>query len=396
MTLHELLLPQVILDVVSRIREGQGRLSRWFGFQPDRFDEKNMTLKGPNTLNGDTRFVSWRIDDDTRAVAMGRAPGTGPASVPASPFGNVNVACARFHEKVFLNYEDLSNVSPVIGPNAQIDAGGQDFVARQERKIAKRFNTTIELMTAGLIRGQFYMKVVGENLVPFIADPGGVKLTVDYGIPAGNKSQLNMLGAGNIIGTTWANADAPILDDIFRIKAAFAQLTGMALRHIWVNSILWSYVIKNTQVRNTAGSSNTPFASFEQVPEKGSDGEPLGEYTAILKGDPTIQWHINDEVIATGGTIDPSNANNDGATLEKVIPDNHAIFMPEVSPLWARNYLGGEYVVDYDGAPAVKRSGYYFWTTPKSQPSGIELIGLLNALPLLYRPKAIADGTVVF
>src|SRR5215472_12420718 len=105
--LHELLQPQVILDVVSRIREGQGRLGRWLGFQPNRFDPATVSLTGPNTVSGDTRYATFRIFDFTRVVAKARAPGTGPSTVAANPVGDVRISCARFHQKIPLSYEEL-------------------------------------------------------------------------------------------------------------------------------------------------------------------------------------------------------------------------------------------------------------------------------------------------
>lgn len=109
-TLQELLLPQVILRVVSRIRDGQGALGRWLGYQPDRFDNENVTLSGPNTIQGDTRQATFRIFDNTRVVAKGRAPGTGPATVAQNEMGVVQIACARFHIKIPLLYEMLGNL----------------------------------------------------------------------------------------------------------------------------------------------------------------------------------------------------------------------------------------------------------------------------------------------
>src|SRR5712692_10280517 len=128
LSLFELLQPQVILSVVSRMRAGQGRLSKWLGFQPNRFDPVSVSLDGPNTVRGDTRYASWRIFDTTRVPAVARAPGTGPATISPNPVGEQRIACARFHMKIPLLYEELGNLSPVVGPNSQVDPAGQDYV----------------------------------------------------------------------------------------------------------------------------------------------------------------------------------------------------------------------------------------------------------------------------
>jgi hypothetical protein len=141
----------------------------------------------------------------------------------------------------------------------------------------------------------------------------------------------------------------------------------------------------------------TPFAEYDNVPEKGFDGEPTGEYEAILRADPTITWHITDHVLVTNSDVDPSwSTAPAGATLVKMVPDNMAFFATKPSPTWTRMYHGAEHVVENPGQPAVKRSGYYFWHEFVTQPSAVELIGLLNAIPLLFIPKVVVPGIVIF
>lgn len=386
-SLHELLQPQVIIDVISRIREGQGRLQRLLG----------MHLRGKNIQPIKGRYATFRIFDHDRVPAMGRAPGTGPAVVSAQPVGQVHVQMARFHEKVVLDYESLGNLSPLSGPNAQVDAGGQDYIHRQEMRLAEHMNNAAELMVAGMLRGQFYMKYTGENLIPYLTVPSGNYLTIDEQIPAGNKSQLNMLGAGNIIDVSWDNQAAPILKHLLGIKAAFAQLHGRPLANVLVNSSTWYHVINNTEVRNTAGTSMTPFETYDYHDEKDLDGEPTNHYVAVLKGDPTVQWHIIDDVIAIDGT-DPSYSGGT-ATLTKLVADNTAVFLPSFDSikLWAKMCHGSEYVVEYPNVQSPQeRQGLYAWSKYVDQPSAVELITLLNALPVLEAPKHVAYGTVVF
>ena len=195
-SLHTLLTPQVILKAVSRIRKLQGRLGRWIGFQPKRFDPDNVSVNGPNTRQGDTRFASFRLDDVTRVVAKGRAPGVGPASVPPNPVGEVRISCARFHEKVRLLGEMLGNLSPVIGPNSQIDTGGQNYIARQIVHLAEKYNNTVELMTVGMFQDNLYFQFAGDNLLPTIGAPAAPNLgfQIPFQIPAGNKGQVQPSG----------------------------------------------------------------------------------------------------------------------------------------------------------------------------------------------------------
>ncbi len=396
-SLHELLTPQVILKAVSRIRKAQGRLGRWVGFQPNRFNPDNVSLEGPNSRYGETRFASFRLDDVTRVVGKARAPGTGPASVAVNPVGEVRVACARFHEKVRLLGEFLGNLSPMIGPNSQIDTGGQSYIARQTVHLSEKYNNTIELMTTGMFQDNLYFQLSGDNLLPVIGAPTAPALgfQIPFQIPSGNKSQLNLLGTGNIILVGWQNTGAPLIKNCLQIQAAMTQLSGHQPQHFWMNSLMWYNVLLNTEVRNTAGTSNTPFATYERVTEKAADGMEQPEFAAQLRGLPWAQWHVADDVLVTNSDIDPTwSTAPSAATFIKVFPDNTVMIAPTPSPNWAEMYHGAEWISENAGQPMTLKRGYTFWKEWVTQPSCIELIALMNMIPLLYVPKAIAFATV--
>lgn len=396
-SLHSLLTPQVILKAVSRVRKFQGRLGRWVGFQPNRFNPDQVALEGPNTRYGDTRFASFRLDDVTRVVGKARAPGTGPASVSVNPVGDVRVSCARFHEKVRLLGEFLGNLSPIIGPNSQIDVAGQSYIARQTVHLAEKYNNTIELMTTGMFQDNLYFQMSGDNLLPVIGAPTSpdIGIQVPFQMPSGNKNQLNVLGTGNIIQIGWHNVGAPIIKNCLQLQAAMTQLSGYQPRHFWMNSLQWYNVLLNTEVRNTAGSSNTPFAQYDRVPEVAMDGMPQPEFSAQLRGLPWATFHIADDVLVTGSDIDPTWSTAPAtATTVKVCPDDTVMIAPDPSPDWTEMFMGGEYISENAGQPMQLRRGYTFWKEWVTQPSCIELIALMNAIPLLYVPKALAFATV--
>lgn len=406
-TLQELLLPQVILEVVSRIKKGRGPIGSWLGFQPTTFDPASVTVSGPNTLQGtgSVRNVTYRIFDFTRVPMKARAPGTGPATVAQNPMGQNTVSVARFHQKIPLNYEFLGNLSPMIGPNSQIDPGGQNYITQQTTFLAIQANRIIEMMSVGMLRDSLYFIQQGDNWLPSFTAPTGTQVgfQVPFRIPSGNQNQLNMLGTGNLITVPWNNPNAPIIGDLQRIIAAYKQVSGYELTDIWCNSLMWTNIITNTEVRNTAGSANTPFAEFAREPEKGMNGSgPEGLYTATLRGQPTVTWHFADDVLALNTDIDPSYATvptgsvPSTASLAKEIPDNMAIFTTKPGPDWTKLYLGGEHVVENPGMPGALRMGWYFWHEYVTQPSAVELMALLNAIPLLYVPGVVAPATVIF
>ena len=67
----------------------------------------------------------------------------------------------------------------------------------------------------------------------------GSDTTIDYQIPAGNLTQLNMLGSGNILNADWATAGTDIPAQLHAINAAMIQLTGLGLAHVIVTSLGW-------------------------------------------------------------------------------------------------------------------------------------------------------------
>jgi Phage major capsid protein E len=307
------------------------------------------------------------------------------------------VSCARFHEKVRLLGEFLGNLSPIIGPNSQIDTGGQSYIARQTTHLAEKYNNTIELMATGMLQDNLYFQLAGDNLLPVIGAPASPNLgyQLTFQVPSGNKNQLNMLNTGNLLLIGWQTAGAPILKNCLQIQEASTQLSGYQPKHVWMNGLSWYNVLLNTEVRNTAGSANTPFAEYDRVPEMAMDGMPMPEFAAQLRGLPWLTWHIASDIIVTGSDVDPTWASAPStATIVKVCPDNTAMFLPDPTPDWTEMYMGAEYISENAGQPMMLKRGYTFWKEWVTQPSCIELIALMNALPLLYVPKAVIFATV--
>jgi len=259
----------------------------------------------------------------------------------------------------------------------------------------------VEFMAVGMMRDSLYLvNSGGDDWLPSFtapSNPATFGYQVPFNIPAGNKNQGNMLGAGDIIGTTWANVAAPIIGDINQVIAAYAQLTAYRLTDIWINSTMWINIITNTEVRNTAGSANTPFAALDyDEPMTFNSGPPTR--TAVIRGAPDVKFRFCDDAFALGNDTDPINTSAGGnlATLSKYIPDTMAIFTTSPNGRIAKLYYGGEYVAEYPGGPPSPRMGYYMWSMTTVDPTALNLYSLLNAIPALLTPAAIAPLTVIF
>ena len=402
-SLGEFLLPQIVTEVITLLRPGRGQMGSWLGFHPTTYDKNTVQVSGPNTLTTGTtvRKLTYRVFNETRVPLPFRAPGTGPATTAANPMAQNTIDICRAHAKIKLDYELLGNMSAMIGPNSQIDTGGQAYIMQQQQYLAKQGNQCVEMMAMGMMRDSLYLTTTGNDdwRASFTApsNPSTYGLQVNFRIPAGNKSQLNMLGTGNIIGTTWNNAAAPIISDINEVIAAYAQVSGYQLTDIFINSTMWINIISNTEVRNTAGSANTPFASLA-YDQKASvnNGPPMR--TAVIRGAPDVRFNMIDAVFSLGADTDPVNASSSGftGTLTKYIPDTMAIFTTEPDGTWCKLYYGGEYVAEYPGATPQARMGWYSWSMTNVEPTGLYLYGLLNAVPALLNPNVVAPATVIF
>lgn len=414
-SLQELLQPQIVLGLISKLLRGRGALGSWLGFHPTRFSEDGATLQGPNTVTTGTtiRQVMYRIFNVTRVPLKMSAPGSAANTVAANPVGQNTISIARWHNKIPLQWEMLGNLAGMGGPNSAIDANGQTYIAQQERYLAEMGNNIVELMAAGMMRDSLYVIQNGQDWLPSFTPATGTQFgfQINFQIPSTNKGQLaQAMGTdptqGPIITIPWTNDPARIIGNILAIRAAYAQLNRYSMTDIWVNSILWDAIITNTEVRNTAGSMNQPFASFAETNVSNNEG-PLS-WQATLRGLPTVTFHGCDDTVALGADLDPVNPSTSGpavASLKKLVPDNTAIFT--TSPMmgnagmtedlgWCKLYYGGELLSENPGQPATPHMGWSTWHQYTVDPSYVQLFALLNAIPALYVPSVVAPATVAF
>jgi len=376
--LHQLLGSTTVTRAISQIKTPMSRLQDFFGAGPG----------GPNTNQVGGKNFGWDIFDRTRSIATGRPPGTGPATIAPQVVGHVSAAAYRAHEKITLLEERIFRTRPIGGQWGEVDVRGQAYVTRQEQYIAQRFRNSRELMLAAMLRGQLYLTINGDDLVPTLAS-GDV--TIDFKIPAGNKSQLDLTGAGSIIGTSWdtdADTDGTyegtIVDDCLDINSAFEQLHGYPLRHVWVNSTLMKYVMNTAQLQNVAGTANRVFTLFQPTGLTNDDGVEDTGFNVVFEAMPWLTWHVYDGGLDVNGTF------------TKLIADSTAIFMPDPDPNWFEMLEGSEVVAENVMDAGNERFGLQAWTTRVIDPAGFDLKALDVCLPALYIPKCIAYGTVIF
>jgi hypothetical protein len=267
----------------------------------------------------------------------------------------------------------------------------------------------VEVMAAGMLRDSLYLINTGNGddwRASFTAPTSSqVGWQASFQIPATNKGQLPQAmgtnpSAGPIIDLPWSNASANIISHINAVIAAQALLTRYQLKNILINSTNWVNIITNAQVRNTAGSANVPFAALDYDKRENFRGGPPMR-VARIKGAPDVDFMMCDDAAALGGDTDPVNPSASTvspATLQKYIPDTMAIFMPDPNDgeEWHKLYYGGELVAEYPGAPMMPRMGFYSWSMTTVEPTALFLYVLLNAIPALYVPNAVAPATIIY
>lgn len=357
--------PLVVNLTVRRLIVNNDSFQKALGFQID----------GPNTqlAPGGAARGMYDVFDETRRVPGIRMHHAHAATIKPQKVGTVGYVIPRSSEQLPLLLWDLTQMRAIGGPGGEVDKGGEKYIMRQQAYLKQAVVNLREFQTVAMLRGSYGFTESGDDLNHGFTGTD----TVDYQIPSGNKSQLDMLGAGSIITTSWANTAAPIITNLLMIDKAFTQLTGRGLSDIFCNSTMWANVLNNQQVQALAGAVNNPIREMKR-------DATTQEFTVNLNGMPVFTFHV------TNNGVDLSD------TFTLLIPDTMAIFTVKLSSEIAAYYECEEYVVDFKGKSPQPRRGAYFWSVPEGNPSRYDMFSLHNGIPVLYVPKAIAPATVVF
>lgn len=124
--------------------------------------------------------------------------------------------------------------------NYDLQNMGQQEVDRQMAEFSALFdNLDLALKYSMLALGAIYWNSDG-HLLP---SSSGSAYTVDYGMSANNRNQLN-----GIITASWANPNTDIPLQLRNLKARSLQLTGYELKHIYYGVNIPSYLTQNAYV----------------------------------------------------------------------------------------------------------------------------------------------------
>ena len=380
--LQTLLSPQFLTKVISRVAGSSDWLTALFGVQSGGKNEMNM---------GHGRQGAYHIYNHVRKVAAGRAPATAAGRRAANPMGRVDFTYPRMHDSVSLSAEVLHNLSRIDDPAVR-DNMGADMIRRQTDTLGELASNWRKAMLVGTLRDDLYIGFDGDDIFFDWESTAGVLPVIrqEARMPAGNKGQLNMLGAGNIIDASWLVTSTDIPKHIGLLNAAFQQLNGGHLDTIICGTKVWNAVINNEHVAAIHGSAHAPFKLLERSeldPEIAKTMKNV--YRAVLNVYPDVTWYITDEGLEIGKPGSES--------FKKIVEEDEALFIGhDPADGTVVCYEGSEPIAEYDGGPETLKTGMASWSVKRSNPTSTDLFVLDNALTINHIPDSKAYGTVIF
>lgn len=383
-SIDQLLSVTYTTKVVSRVAAASNTIARRFGMAGG---PPGSGARGANVSTLGHRQFGYDIFSDTRQIGRSTVPGAPAAVSKRQAVGRVNGTFPRMHDSLPLLAEVLHNRRAIGGSSSAFDERGRSYISRQQRFLGQKAGNFRSLLIGGMLRGKLYAHQQGDG-VYYDYTSTLANWTMDWQIPTGNLTQLNMLGAGNIINVAWSNPQANIPEDLLQINAAFQQLVGSRLELMIINSVQWNQILNNDYVIQNAGSSSTAFDFIRRGSETMENGMPNTTFEVQLKVVPWLRILVTDEGLDVG---DP---NSGTPTYTKFIPDGYAWFGPEPSPTYMEMLEGDEPIAEGENMPWVVKAGLNAWSHNTWNPTGTQLMVLDNAIPALYVPASTAFGQV--
>jgi hypothetical protein len=388
-TLQQMFQVETITGIVSKFKTPLSLLQNTYG----------VGIGGAYSENQPGRNIGWDLFDKTRQIARGRAPNTGPGRSEAQKMGHVSAQVLRLHEAVPIYYEYIARTRPAGSQWGTVDASGQQYIRRQLETYTQKFRNTREFLLSRMFRGKVGVEIDGDNWNLCEGDNGaavagsdGVTPTfvIDFQVPSTNLGRLDLETGSDIIQSSWADPGTQIVKQCNEINASFERLHGRPLRHVWINTDTYNYMILNSEMQAIGGAVNKVWDSLTGRTDKSAEGIPDSGWNVQFKAMPLYTFHVYDGVLSfyEDGTST--------SLTSKLIPNNRAIFTPDPSGDWLKVINGSEYVIERHGEGAKEVYGFHNWSTPTIDPPAIDLKFLDNFLFALQVPRCVAYGEVIF
>ena len=376
-SIQQILQSITLTKVVSRQMAAEKWILEFMGMAPGGRNEEFF---------GHGREGSYQVFNNTRQIARGRAPGVAAATARRNPIGRVPIVYPRQHERIDMLAEDLHNLSKIGDPRMR-DEAGATMIKQQTRFQSQKAANWRAVQVMGMLRDELFVHTDGDDWTMNFTSTDA-QFRINHQMPSGNKTQLDMLGAGNIISTSWDNPSATIAADLNGIDAAFQELYGGRLENIICTGAIWQHVVNNDEVASQAGIAASAFRRFERVVGTREDGSPLNVSVGEITARPGLTFWITDEGLDLGA---PGSE-----TYTKYVGVNEAVFMPSVDIGTFSFQQGSEPIAEFDGGPETVRVGLSSWSKKSADPTVTSIYVLDNGLAINHIPASVAYGTVVF
>jgi len=334
---------------------------------PNPFDPALFTTTSP--VDGD--YAEYRKVDGSRELAQRVAYGGPSKNVTHRDISEVPVKLIHTFENIRHKPAVMNNL---LSDNNQRQLLGEQEIGRQTQEFKARYmNLRISAVASGLALGAIYFNEDGQLL----SSSSGAKVTIDYGIPAGNKDQLDWDGNGDIIDGDWDTAATTIVQQMKTLKSAAVKLSGFPIETAYYGANILGYLLANTEVLNFAARVPTMAASLQTgiIPD-GFLGIP--------------KWRA---------ACDHVWVDDDGSTLTTVWDDDGITFVPPVDRSWWDMFEGSIPVpnnlgaITDDGLAALANvstaRGMFNYAHVTSDPVGIKHLAGDTFLPIVKATKAI-------
>ena len=324
---------------------------------------------------GNTGFY-YKVEG-TRQVAQQVAYGAPSRSMVGKGVSKVPVTLMH----AFENFPHDPNLIAILKSiDGATQKRGAEIVGRKIAELTTRFqNLRLAAWYSALANGKIWVDKDG-NLLPSAL---GAVVTIDFGIPAGNKGALDWDGNGAIIGAAWSGAGTDIIGDLRELKKAAIALTGYKLEYAFYGPNLPGYFAANTTLKEYLARNQTANA-------------------ALLKGE------VPDGLMGLTWIDAQSAFFEDAAGVNRFFwGGDTVVFTPDPKNIGWWGFIEGSYNVPSevgklhtDAMAALKALreifGMFGYAQVSHDPVGIVQYGGDTFIPVIAVPKAvfIADVTV--
>lgn len=363
-TIQEVLHFENILKVIQEVKGGvTGGILPEEMFRP--------TQKGIGNVGYYFKVTS------TRKVAQAVRYGSPSKNVKLPGVAKVPVTLTHSFE----HFDHEPNLVAILkSPDDRIQQLGAAEVGRQAGEFTRRFvNSRRAYAYSALTTGKIMLDDEGELTMK----AGDAVITIDFGVPASNKNQLNSLGKGNIIATKWSDSAADMAGQIANLQIASASLTGYPVTTAYYGKKIPTYVAKNTIMKEFL-KMNPGYAADV------ASG-------AIPDGFISLRWRPS----YTANYVNPKGS------VELFWGDNMVVFTPDVTDVGWWDFIEGSYAIPSnvgqlygDASQAINSLqtifGLFGYAIVNHDPAGIRQYGGDTSLPVIAVPKAVFVADVEF